>query len=144
VELNFTNAARRLAGLSLLENLLRFLLSLGGSTVDQYVSLVICYLCQSLQKSPDRLFHYLDGVAGCGNFLENQLRQTFFALLEQLLRYLDSHQKVSMEMFPCYSWNFKARDFKFLIKLKMLKKLMWGTDSNGIFGHLGNKEQLDL
>lgn len=143
VELNFTNAARRLAGLSLLESLLRFVLSLGGDH-EQSVSLVIGILCQSLQTSPDRLFHYLDGVAGCGNFLENQLRETFFALLEQLLKHQDSKRKINMTIFPCYSWNFKARDFKFLIKLRLLKKLMWGNDANGIFSHLGAKEQLDL
>lgn len=49
-----------------------------------------------------------------------------------------------MTIFPCYSWNFKARDFKFLIKLRLLKKLMWGNDAHGIFTHLGSKEQLDL
>jgi len=121
--------------------LLRFLSFNEDNGIDfkRYVSLLNCYFCQSLQTSPDRLFHYLDGVAGCGNFLENQLRLTFFGLLEKLLQYFDSLQKVSIEIFPCYSWNFKARDFKFLIKLKMLKKLMWGNDSYGILGHLGIK-----
>jgi len=48
------------------------------------------------------------------------------------------------ELIPCFQWNYKARDFQFLIKLRMLKKLMWGCDANGIYSHFGVNQQLSL
>jgi hypothetical protein len=39
----------------------------------------------------------------------------------------------------CFQWNYKARDFKFLIKLRMMKQLMWGRSSSGMHDMLSTK-----
>ena len=88
VETNFLNAARRLAGLCLLNKFIKFVTSLGqASKMNSLVSDAMYSLCSSLQTSNDKLFHYLDGVSGCGIRMETQLRVTFFEIIDSLLRY---------------------------------------------------------
>ena len=84
MEVNFKNAARRLTGLSMLKTLIDFVKLQGNFEVYQkYIDMAMSGLCSSLHG--DSLFHYLDGVRGCGNFMEIQLRETFFALISTVM-----------------------------------------------------------
>ena len=46
-------------------------------------------------------------------------------------------------MIPCLQWDFKARDFKYLLKLRVLKQLMWGADNFGIYAHFAEGKKLN-
>lgn len=46
-------------------------------------------------------------------------------------------------MIPCLQWNYKARDFRYLLKLRVLKQLMWGADNFGIYAHLAKSDELN-
>lgn len=46
-------------------------------------------------------------------------------------------------MISCLHWNYRANDFKYLLKLHVLKQLMWGADNFGIYAHFAEGSKLN-
>ena len=72
--------------------------------------------------------HYLDGLSGCGDRIEDGIRSHFLKLIEKIiLRIQLSKQKQNMVyLVEGLAWNYNPQDFDFLIKLNLLDVLRQG------------------
>jgi hypothetical protein len=72
--------------------------------------------------------HYMQGIEACDSNLENQIRKSFFNILQRVskcLLFTDESESLS-NMLQCFSWSFRARDFASIEKLDIFEKLYQG------------------
>ena len=101
------NAAKRVAGLKLLGSLLNF-------ELPQYHRYdLMSWFCGSLRgnKNP-HVAHYLDGLKGCGQHLEELARDNFFEILKGMVHQLKESQDVDeiKVIINSLKWKYLARD----------------------------------
>jgi len=85
-------------------------------TMDKEIlTYVIGWVC-TLQTDLIHLFHYLDGVKGCGHMLEAKLRNVFFSILGKFIERFKTtkDEKEADTILYALQWNFLSRDFKWL------------------------------
>jgi len=131
VKFNMENACRRLAGLRFIDSVLK--VDMDKKSLFE----VISWMC-TLQPDSTSLFHYLDGVKGCGHVLEEQLRTVFFDILGKFTERLKSTKdpQEAKTIMEALHWNFKSRDFKLLNeKLQIFDLLYRGNgDKDSVIG----------
>ena len=89
----------------------------------------------SFQINSKNLLHYTDGVQGCGMFLEEKLRQTFFNILMHLGQKISETKdsRVAQQLLNGFDCKFLGRDFHLLQdKVKIFNILFRGgsTEDN--------------
>ncbi|CDW73494.1 UNKNOWN [Stylonychia lemnae] len=123
VESVFLNAAKRVAGLKLLGQLINLELP------QKHRYDLISWFASSLRGNKNQMSHYLDDLKGCGLHLEDLARENFFTILRGLIKQLkesteESEIKVILNAFR---WKFIARDHASLRNLDIFRTLHEGN-----------------
>lgn len=118
-ENKFLKAARRVAGLSILARIAHMDLS-----KEMRLDLA-SWFASSLRDNKNFFTHYLDGIQGCGSYLENQASQKFFEIIKEFTASLtlsEDKEEVSC-LLNALRWKFSARDHQHLAQLQLFSKL---------------------
>ena len=84
MEAGLVNGLRRLAGL----NLLNYAMGLQGNTSIFFD--MAQWFSASLRQKKNNSAHFLDGLSGCGNRCESNIRAQFFKILKKVVLVLKS------------------------------------------------------
>jgi hypothetical protein len=86
VEGVYERAHKRAAGLALMARAIS--MSQSSLTRPAFID-CLNWVCASLrQESLDEVVHYLDGLRGCGHILEKAMRDSFFIILDHIVKQL--------------------------------------------------------
>ena len=122
VETVFVNATKRVAGLKLLGDVMNLELPLN----HRYD--LMNWFCASLRGNKNVLTHYLEGLMGCGNHLEEQATADFFLIIKGLVKQLkESKEEAEIKaILNALKWKYSARDHAMLNSLQIFKVLREG------------------
>lgn len=125
VESVFLSAARRVAGLKLLGQVV------GLELPQKHRYDVVGWFAASLRGNKNQMSHYLDDLKGCGLHLEDLAREHFFAILRGLVRQLkEAKEEAEIKaVLNALKWKFLARDHASLRSLDLFRTLHEGDGS---------------
>lgn len=86
------------------------------------------WFTNSLRKNKNEVTHYLDGVKGCGSFLEEQIRVFFFGIIKGLLNQLQGSTDVTdvKMILNSLRWKFFGKDHGPLKHMELFRVLYDG------------------
>ena len=89
----------------------------------------------SLRANKNEITHYLDGLKGCGAFLENQIRINFFGIIKGLLGQLQANPDETdvKVILNTLRWRYLGKDHAALKHLELFRTLYEGNWSQA--GH---------
>lgn len=92
---------------------------------------VLQWLQSSLRDNKNKVAHFLDGLSGCGDRIEDGIRAQFFKIIEKIIFkiQLEKDKQKMVHLVEGLAWNYNAQDFEFLIKLRVLDVLRKGDGS---------------
>jgi len=122
VETVFLNGAKRVAGLTLLGQLMNLELQ-----KEERFDL-INWFCASLRNNKNSMSHYLEDMRGCGHHLEMSAKEGFFQVLKGLVKTLkESKDEEELKLvLNALRWKFSARDHDSLSNLQVFRALHSG------------------
>jgi len=122
IEEAFVNGCRRVAGLKIIGE------TLGLSLPKEIFSDVLSWFGKSLRGSKNDVCHYLDGIKGCGQEIEDMARKHFFSAIKIII---DSLRKAKTpeqirELLEALHWRYQSRDHGHLAELSLVDVLHRG------------------
>ena len=123
IENIYVNAMKRICGFRLIARL---------SYVNHPIDTCIEYLnwfCSSLRHNTNVLAHYTDGVSGCGEHLQNELKKSFFLVFNGIVKQLkQTKNKEDIKfLLNCCKWQFTASDHDSIIRSEIFEVLSEGN-----------------
>ena len=126
IEAGLVNGLRRLAGL----NLLNYAMGLQGNTNIFFD--MAQWFSASLRQKKNNSAHFLDGLSGCGNRCESNIRAQFFKILKKVVLMLKSSTDYSerIVLLNLLCWNYRTNDHEDLGRIGLFKSLSKGDDTD--------------
>ena len=102
------------------------------------------WFASSLRAKKYELSYYLDELKGCGAYIENQIRNQFFAIIRIILSSLKtSNDEVEIKnLLSILEWKFNAKDHQALKESDLLRILYDMGDTSLIYQSGGTKTWL--
>ena len=87
------------------------------------------FFCSSLRTGSNKIVSCTDKLEGCGNFILQQVRKSFFEVIEGIVQHLKNttEENLAHYLLTCLRWKFSAHDHQYLANSMVIDVLRNGN-----------------
>ncbi|CAI2362161.1 unnamed protein product [Moneuplotes crassus] len=124
IEEKYIKGMKRLCGLKIMAKITSFKMP------DIIKKSTFMWFCSSLRKNKGILAHYSDDILGCGNYLLNDCRKSFYQIYNSIVRHLKAatEERTIQFLLNCTKWKIGASDHEHILRSGIIQVL---KDGNG-------------